>query len=168
MINVFNRTPKPNAKLQQLSAVEIDAAVMRVEAVARLMDNACLVPGTNIRMGLDSVIGLVPVIGDFVSALISSYVIWEAKNLGVSRFTLARMSTNVAIDTVIGAIPILGDAFDVAFRSNLKNLALLKRHLEKHGHTVAELGVPPRGPDDHRPMRDGNGPVIEGTATRID
>ena len=78
------------------------------------------------------------------------------------------MSTNVAIDTVIGAIPILGDAFDVAFRSNLKNLALLKRHLEKHGHTVAELGVPPRGPDDHRPMRDGNGPVIEGTATRID
>jgi hypothetical protein len=92
------------------------------------------IPGTNVRVGIDAMIGLVPIVGDLFSQVISSYIIWEARRLGVSRFTMGRMIANSAIDTVVGIIPFAGDAFDVAFRANRKNLALLKGHLEKHGH----------------------------------
>jgi hypothetical protein len=79
-------------------------------------------------------IGLVPLVGDLISQVVSSYIIWEARQLGVSRFTIGRMIANSALDTVVGIIPFAGDAFDVAFRANRKNLALLKGHLAKHGH----------------------------------
>ena len=125
-------------------------------ALAKLMDGAFVIPGTNIRMGLDGIIGLVPIAGDLVSGLISSYLIWEARKLGASRWVIGRMMANTLIDTTIGAVPVLGDAFDVAFRANTKNLALLKAHLEKQGF-VSRRAAGPRGP----------GPVIEGTATRI-
>jgi hypothetical protein len=161
VIDVFTR--KPNEKLASMPRAEIDAAVLRVEALARLMDSAFEIPGTKIRMGLDGLIGLVPVIGDLLSALISSYIIWEAKNLGVSKFTLWRMTGNMAIDTVVGAVPFLGDAFDVAFKTNLKNLTLLKRHLEKNGIAAPDLAAA-----QSRVGRQGTGPVIEGTATRVD
>lgn len=162
MINVF--THKPNETLQRMNRAEIDAAVMRVEALARLMDSAFEIPGTKIRMGLDGIIGLVPVLGDLITSLISSYIIWEAKNLGASRFTLMRMAGNVAIDTVVGIVPVLGDAFDVAFRTNMKNLALLKRHLERNGIAAPDLAAA----GSRVGRMGGAGPVIEGTATRID
>ncbi len=161
MVNVFNR--RPNEKLANMPRAEIDAAVLRVEAVARVMDSAFEIPGTKVRMGLDGLIGLVPVIGDFVSAMISSYIIWEAKNLGVSRFTLSRMVGNLAIDTVVGIVPVVGDAFDVAFKTNIKNLALLKKHLEKNG-----ISAPDFAAAQSRVARGGTGPVIEGTATRVE
>src|SRR5688572_4643253 len=103
---------------------EIEAAVARIEAISRLMDDLFEIPGTNVRVGLDAIIGLVPVIGDLISQAISSYLIWEARQLGVSRFTVARMVANSAVDTVVGIIPFAGDAFDVAFRANRKNVAL--------------------------------------------
>jgi hypothetical protein len=132
---------------------EIEAAVARIEAISRLMDDLFEIPGTNVRVGLDAIIGLVPVIGDLISQAISSYLIWEARQLGVSRFTVARMVANSAVDTVVGIIPFAGDAFDVAFRANRKNVALLKAHLAKHGH------VRRTGP--------GAGPVIDVTARRV-
>ena len=110
-----------------------EESMARLEAVGRLMDGAFVLPGTNIRLGLDAVIGLVPVAGDVISGLVSSYLIWEAKRLGASKILLARMAGNVAIDTVVGAIPFAGDIFDVAYRSNMKNIALLKRHVAKNG-----------------------------------
>lgn len=161
MINVFTR--RPNERLASMPRAEIDAAVLRVEAVARVMDSAFEIPGTKIRMGLDGLIGLVPVVGDLVSAMISSYVIWEAKNLGVSKFTLSRMMGNLAIDTVVGIVPVVGDAFDVAFKTNIKNLALLRKHLEKNG-----ISAPDFAAAQSRVARSGTGPVIEGTATRIE
>lgn len=118
-------------------AAEIEASVARIEALSRVMDSAFAIPGTNVRLGLDAIIGLVPVLGDLVSQAISSYIIWEARKLGVSRFTMARMIGNTALDTLVGIIPFAGDAFDVLFRANMKNLALLKRHLEKKGYSGA-------------------------------
>lgn len=106
---------------------------MRLDALARVMDSAVQIPGTNIRMGVDALLGLLPVVGDAISATISSYLIWEAKQMGVSKFVLARMAGNVAIDTVIGAVPFAGDIFDVAYKANMKNIALLKKHVDKHG-----------------------------------
>src|SRR5262245_36002031 len=107
-----------------------EQSLARVEALAQLMDGAFIIPGTNIRFGLDALIGLVPIAGDLIASLVSSYLIWEARQLGASRWVIARMIANTALDTVFGAVPIVGDAFDVLFRANLKYLALLRRHLE--------------------------------------
>jgi hypothetical protein len=140
-------------RVEAYSHNEFEQALARVETLARLMDSAVAIPGTNVRIGLDAAIGLVPVIGDLVSQAIASYIIWEARQLGVSRLTLARMIGNTAIDTVIGLVPFAGDAFDVMYRANMKNLALLKAH-------IARQGSP-----SHRAARPG--PVIEGRAVRV-
>lgn len=108
------------------------AVRMRVEAVEKLLERAFHIPGTKIPFGLDSVIGLVPVLGDLITAAMGAYMVWEARNLGMSKWQLIRMTTNVAIDTAIGAIPIVGDAFDLIWRSNSKNLRIIKKHLDKH------------------------------------
>lgn len=118
---------------------EASQSLARLEALARLMDGALVVPGTNLRLGLDAVVGLVPVAGDVISGVISSYLIWEARRLGAPKWLLARMMGNTLLDTTIGAIPVLGDAFDVMFRANMKNMALLRRYVEKRG-------VHPAGP----------------------
>jgi hypothetical protein len=103
----------------------------RIEALARLLDTAFLIPGTNIRFGFDALIGLVPGIGDAVTSLISLYIISEARALGAPRLLVARMLANVALESVVGIVPIVGDAFDVAWRSNRRNLALLRDHLDR-------------------------------------
>jgi hypothetical protein len=125
------------SKVEPYDAVRTEQALVRLEALARLMDSAFVIPGTNIRMGLDGLIGLLPVAGDLVAGLVSSYLIWEARRLGASRWVLGRMMANTALDTLVGAVPVVGDAFDVLFRANLKNMALLRRHLEKRGMTRA-------------------------------
>lgn len=108
----------------------------RVEALERILERAFVFPGTKIPFGLDSVIGLVPVLGDLVTACISAYMVWEARNLGMSKWQLIRMTANVGIDTAIGAIPFVGDAFDLVWRSNSKNLRIIKKHLDKHHPTT--------------------------------
>ena len=123
-------------RLKSLTSHETES-MARVEALARLMDGAIAIPGTNIRMGLDALIGLVPVAGDMISGIISSYLIWEARQLGAPHWLIARMVANTFLDTTIGAIPIVGDAFDVMFRANMKNMALLRKHMVKKGLTNA-------------------------------
>jgi hypothetical protein len=103
----------------------------RLDALATLMDSAIAIPGTRLRLGLDSLIGLVPGIGDIASALISSYIVWEARQLGLPRWKIARMIGNVALDTTVGAIPLVGDVLDVFFKSNRRNLKILRDHLER-------------------------------------
>lgn len=122
-------------------------AIARITLLAQLMDSAFLIPGLNRRVGLDAVIGLVPGVGDAISAALSSYIIWEARRLGLPRWKIARMIGNVAIDTAVGAIPFAGDVFDVFFKSNKRNLRIVHEH----------LGIAKRGPRE-----------IDGTATRID
>lgn len=130
----LNEHGQMDARVEHYVDSEIAASVARIEALARIMDSMIEIPGTNVRVGFDALIGVVPVVGDILSQLISSYIIWEARRLGASRFTIARMIGNTAIDTVIGMVPFAGDAFDVVFRANTKNLALLKAHLAKNGH----------------------------------
>ena len=111
-----------------------DAASVRrrLEAMEALLERAFTLPGTNYRVGLDAIVGLVPVLGDLVTTAMGAWMVWEARNLGMSRFHLLRMAGNVGVDTVIGAIPLAGDLFDLAFRSNTRNLRILKRWLDKH------------------------------------
>ena len=101
----------------------------RIDVLSRLLDTAFVIPGTNIRFGIDALIRLVPGIGDAVATAMSWYVVNEARALGAPRLLIARMLANVALDGLVGAIPILGDAFDVAFRANRRNMALLLDHL---------------------------------------
>jgi hypothetical protein len=108
-------------------------SVARLDALARLLDSAFLIPGTNLRIGIDPILGLVPGIGDLISAALSSYIIWEARQLGLPRWKIARMIGNVATDTAIGAIPLVGDFFDVAFKANRRNMKILRDHLERTG-----------------------------------
>ncbi|HEU4378549.1 MAG TPA: DUF4112 domain-containing protein [Hyphomicrobiaceae bacterium] len=103
----------------------------RLDKLSKLLDTAILIPGTNIRFGVDALIGLVPVVGDMISTAMSSWLIYEAHRLGISRLALWRMMGNVAIDGVVGAIPFLGDAFDVAFRANRRNLRILRDQLAR-------------------------------------
>ena len=105
----------------------------RLDAFASLLDTAFLVPGTNIRFGIDALIGLVPGIGDTITTLMSLYIVHEARQLGAPRHLIVRMLGNVALDGVVGAVPLLGDAFDVMWRANRRNLALLRQWLAKNG-----------------------------------
>jgi hypothetical protein len=104
----------------------------RIEAMEALLERAFTLPGTNYRVGLDAVIGLVPVVGDLITTAMGAWIVWEARNLGMSRFQVGRMAANVGVDTLLGAIPLVGDLFDLAFRSNSKNLRIIRRWLDRH------------------------------------
>jgi uncharacterized membrane protein len=106
-------------------------SVRRMEAVAHVLDTAFLIPGTNQRIGIDAIIGLVPGIGDAVTTLLSTYVIWEARQLGLSRFAIARMLANLAVHASVGAIPVVGDVFDAFFRVNQRNMRIVRAHLAR-------------------------------------
>ena len=106
-----------------------DASVGRARALARLLDSAVTVPGTNIRFGADSLIGLIPGVGDLAGAVLSGYIVLVATRLGAPASVVARMLLNIGVDTLVGSVPVLGDLFDVAWKSNQMNVALLERHL---------------------------------------
>lgn len=112
-------------------AASLTETLERLDQLSKLLDTVFVIPGTNVRFGIDALIGLIPVIGDVITTALSSWLIYEAKRLGVSRFALARMIGNVAIDGVIGAVPLVGDAFDVAFRANRRNMKILRDQLAR-------------------------------------
>lgn len=104
----------------------------RVEMMEQLLERSFTIPGTKIPVGMDSIIGLVPVLGDIVTAGMGAYIVWEARNLGMSKFQLFRMSINVGIDMLLGAVPLIGDAFDFFWRSNSRNLRIIRKHMDKY------------------------------------
>ena len=103
----------------------------RLEAVAKLLDVAFILPGTKIRYGIDGLIGLIPVVGNIIAAAFSLWLVREARALGAPWHITARMLGNVAVQGVVGAVPAAGDAFDVMFRANVRNVKMLQRWLEK-------------------------------------
>src|SRR3982751_2515496 len=107
----------------------------RVKAVASVLDDAIRVPGTDIRFGVDPLVGLIPGLGDLLGGAASAYILLEAARAGAPSSVLLRMSLNVGIDTLIGGVPILGDLFDFAWKSNTRNARLLSRHVEAPGQT---------------------------------
>ncbi len=119
---------------EQLPDVSRDPQAVRnrVEKMEKVLENIFVIPGINRPIGLDSIIGLIPVVGDIVTAIMGAYIVWEARNLGMSKMQLTRMAANVGIDTALGAIPLAGDLFDFLWRSNSKNLKIVKKHLDKH------------------------------------
>ena len=110
------------------------SAIPNLDTLANLMDSQFKIPGTNIRFGLDPLIGLVPGAGDFVTFLISGYMVMILAQNGASGFVLARMTLNILIDALVGSIPLLGDIFDVAFKANRRNMKLMHEHYVEGRH----------------------------------
>jgi hypothetical protein len=110
------------------------AALDRLDMLATAFDTAFILPGTNVRFGVESLLRLVPGIGDAAASLLSCYLLYEARRLGVPRTLFARMVGNVLLEGVVGAVPVAGDAFDVFFRANRRNVALLRSHFARAGY----------------------------------
>jgi hypothetical protein len=120
-----------NAGANPFGNLTREQRLARLDALAKLLDVAFIVPGTNVRYGIDGLIGLIPVVGDLITTAISLWLVREARALGAPWHLTMRMLGNVALDGVVGAVPLIGDAFDVMFRANVRNVKLLHRWLEK-------------------------------------
>ena len=119
----------------------------RVEAMEKLLERMIVIPGINRPIGLDVILDLIPGVGDIAGAALGAYIVWEARNLGMSKWQLTRMSGNVGFDFLLGLIPWVGAIPDFFFRSNTRNLRMIKRHLDKHhpGTRTIEGEVTGRG-----------------------
>jgi hypothetical protein len=107
--------------------------IARLDRLARTMDAAFAIPGTRIKLGADAVLGLVPGVGDLVAKVASAYILYEAHQLGIPKHKLLRMGGNVLIDLTFGSVPVAGDVFDVFWRANMRNLKIVRDHIEKQG-----------------------------------
>jgi hypothetical protein len=108
-------------------------SVERLDRLARLLDIAFAVPGTNVRFGIEAIIRLVPGIGDAVASALSCIILYEARRLGVPKHLYWRMIGNVILEGAVGAVPFVGDAFDVLFRANRRNIRILRDSMEREG-----------------------------------
>ena len=117
-----------------MTSVVPNKNLQHIDKLARLMDNQFTIPGTRIRFGLDSILGLIPGAGDLSTFAVSGYMLWIMAQNGASGFLLARMVMNILIDAIVGVVPILGDIFDVAFKANIRNMKLMREHYKEGRH----------------------------------
>ncbi|WP_294354640.1 DUF4112 domain-containing protein [uncultured Sphingomonas sp.] len=111
----------------------------RLVAMEQMLEGLFVIPGINRRVGLDFVLGLIPVAGDAIAAALGGWLVWEARNLGMSKIALMRMTGRVGFDALIGLVPFVGDAADLYYRSNTRNLKQILRHLDKHHPATVTL-----------------------------
>jgi hypothetical protein len=111
----------------------------RVEAMEKLLERLVTIPGTNRQFGLDVILDVVPGVGSVAAGALGAWMIWEARNLGMSKWQMTRMAGNVGLDTLLGAIPWVGAIPDFFFRSNTRNLRIIKRHLDRHHPATVTL-----------------------------
>ena len=123
----------PAADVRDIAGSREQDMPARLEMIARLLDSNWRIPGTGIRFGTDALLSLLPAVGPVASTAVSAYLIWEARRLGLPAGLLLRMVANVGLDAVISAVPVAGSVADVFFRANLRNMALLRRHIERRG-----------------------------------
>lgn len=137
-----NAAFRPEVYLQNLPTGRDPASVRRrIEAMERLLEGLFVVPGTNQKFGLDFIISLVPVLGDAVANAMGAWIVWEARNLGMSKLQLTRMGARVGFNALIGIVPIIGNAADFFYRSNTRNLKTIKRHLDRHHPATATIDI---------------------------
>ena len=120
-----------NDNLNEHAQIRAQAAIARLERFSKLTDSSIGIPFTKFNIGLEAVIGLIPVIGDAAGLILSSYVLIEAQRLGVSKRIKTKMIINMLIDFVGGLVPFFGDIFDAFFKANTRNTYLLKKHIAK-------------------------------------
>jgi len=130
--------PDPLDKLvTSMVGRDAESVRKRIETMEHLLEGLIKIPGTNQKIGLDVILDLIPVGGDAIGALMGAWIVWEARNLGMSKVQLARMSGNVGIDFLLGLVPVVGAIPDFFFRSNTRNLKIIKRHLDRNHPATA-------------------------------
>ncbi len=130
---VARKIPLPNVGTDPASVRQ------RIEAMERIMERLVAIPGTKRSIGLDVILDVVPIAGNIAAAALGAYVVWEARNLGMSKLQMTRMAGNVGVDWLLGLIPWLGAIPDFFFQSNTRNLRIIKRHLDKHHPHTATI-----------------------------
>lgn len=110
-------------------AADREQLLRRTEVLAKLLDDAYRVPGTRISVGLDSLLGMIPVVGDVATNVAGAYIVWAGYRLGLSTKLIARMAANLVLDVIVGSIPVVGDVFDLFFKANRRNIELIRRHV---------------------------------------
>ena len=136
--NTTQMNPPPLGEMLSRYASKDPAAVrQRIEAMEHLLEGLFTIPGINRKVGLDVILDLLPIGGDIIGAAMGIWMVWEARNLGMSKMQMARMFGNVGIDFALGIIPFVGAVPDLLFRSNTRNLRIIKRHLDKHHPALA-------------------------------
>lgn len=124
--------PEPMKKPKLSLGTDPASVRQRVEAMEGLLERMVVIPGTNRQVGLDVMLDLVPFLGSTAGAVLGAYMTWEARNLGMSKWQMTRMAGNIGVDWLFGLIPWVGAIPDFFFRSNTRNLRIIKRHLDKH------------------------------------
>ncbi len=125
---VMNRMPE----ISEIAGSHPAAVRRRIEMLEKLLEGLFTIPGTKQRVGLDVIFDIIPVGGSVVAAVMGSYLAWEARNLGMPKSAIVRMAGNIGFDALLGAIPLIGAVPDFFFRSNTRNLKIIKKHLDKH------------------------------------
>ena len=137
--------PTPKLRRQMPNLGSDPASVrQRIEGMEKILERMFVIPGINKPVGLDVVLDLVPGLGTVSAAILGSYIAWEARNLGMTKWQMARMGGNIGFDMLLGAIPWIGAIPDFFFRSNTRNLRIIKRHLDRHHAGTATIEVKPR------------------------
>lgn len=136
-----NTTRIPRPDISQIVPMGRDPASVRkrIEGMEHLLEGLIKIPGTNQKLGLDVILDLIPGIGDVVGAALGAYMVWEARNLGMTKTQMARMFGNVGVDFALGLIPWVGAVPDFFFRSNTRNLKIIRKHLDKHHPSTAVI-----------------------------
>ncbi|RWL42225.1 MAG: DUF4112 domain-containing protein [Mesorhizobium sp.] len=116
---------------QGYKAGKAASVIVELDFLAAMLDSRWRIPGTSVRFGLDALVGLVPILGDAATSIVSAYIVLRARSCGAGNFLVARMLGNVLLDTVLGSVPIVGSIFDVYFKANNRNMRLLRQHLAK-------------------------------------
>ncbi|WP_375381438.1 DUF4112 domain-containing protein [uncultured Sphingomonas sp.] len=136
-----DRATRYTPSFAELLPIDTDPVSVRrrIEAMEHLLEGLFVIPGINRRIGLDVILDAIPVAGDLVAAALGAWMVWEARNLGMSRWSMARMFGNVGVDWALGLIPFVGAVPDFFFRSNTRNLKIILRHLDKHHPSAAVI-----------------------------
>ena len=137
------QTPKMRREMPGLGS-DPHSVRQRIEAMEKVLERMFVIPGINKPVGLDVILDLVPGIGTISAAALGSYIAWEARNLGMSKWQIARMGGNIGFDMLLGLIPWVGAIPDLFFQSNTRNLRIIKRHLDKHHPHTRTIDIEPR------------------------
>ena len=137
------QTPKMRREMPGLGS-DPHSVRQRIEAMEKILERMFVIPGINKPVGLDVILDLIPGVGTISAAALGSYIAWEARNLGMSKWQIARMGGNIGFDMLLGLIPWVGAIPDLFFQSNTRNLRIIKRHLDKHHPHTKTIDIDPR------------------------
>ncbi len=136
-------TPKMRRKLPDLGS-DPASVRQRIEGMEKLLEGMFVIPGINRPVGLDALLSLIPTVGSISAAALGSYIMWEARNLKLSNWQMTRMAGNIGFDMLLGAIPFVGAIPDFFFRSNTRNVRIIKKHLDKHHPHTRTIDIQPK------------------------